>query len=696
LGFKLITESPSWLLLVCAFAGLFYAWLLYRNDKLFTESGPWLVRSMAAFRFFTVTILSIFLLSPMIRTIFKEVEKPIIVVLQDNSESITAIRDSVNFRKNYPEAMNSFLKTIEGDFDVRSFSIGTGLSEVPAYKFNDKETDLSAPINELKARFAGRNLGAIVLATDGLYNKGSNPFYAYSDFKVPIYTIGLGDTAVLKDVLIKGIKHNKNVFSGNTFPVEITVDARKCSGQNVTLSISRNDQILFSKQVAISNNRFNVLVPAFLEANQKGINHYKVSVSSLDDEINYDNNVRDFFVEVTDNRQQILLIANAPHPDLAAIKSIMDVNPNYDLKFSLISDFKGDLNGVNLLILHELPSSGNNAQSVIAAATKLEIPVLYILGSQTGVIAFNNLETGIKINNNRGNFVELLPDPNADFSLFTIDEEHLRRISSFPPLIAPFGNYIVQRNVTAILNQKVGSVKTGIPLMYFSEMGSTKIGVIAGEGIWKWRLSEFAEFSNTEATSSLFMKSVQFLATREKKTPFRLIYKNSYFENEPVVFDSEVYNEAGELINTGEVQITFVNEDGKSFPFTFSRTDKAYSLNAGYLSFGIYKFTASTKIGEKSHTESGTIIINSLQAELSETIANHQLLQSLSNRTGGNFYLSGNLNNLSEELKKRNDIKPVSYTQKKLSDVINLKWIFALLIVLLSAEWFLRKRNGAY
>jgi hypothetical protein len=54
------------------------------------------------------------------------------------------------------------------------------------------------------------------------------------------------------------------------------------------------------------------------------------------------------------------------------------------------------------------------------------------------------------------------------------------------------------------------------------------------------------------------------------------------------------------------------------------------------------------------------------------------------------------MDKLAEKLMAREDIKTISYTEKKLNDLINLKWIFFIILALISAEWFMRKRNGAY
>ena len=78
------------------------------------------------------------------------------------------------------------------------------------------------------------------------------------------------------------------------------------------------------------------------------------------------------------------------------------------------------------------------------------------------------------------------------------------------------------------------------------------------------------------------------------------------------------------------------------------------------------------------------------------TIANHQLLYLLAKRSGGAMMYPHQFDILADLLNGKEDIKPISHSEKKLSDMINLKWIFFLLLSLLSLEWFIRKINGAY
>ena len=160
--------------------------------------------------------------------------------------------------------------------------------------------------------------------------------------------------------------------------------------------------------------------------------------------------------------------------------------------------------------------------------------------------------------------------------------------------------------------------------------------------------------------------------------------------------DAEVYNDNFELINAPDVSITIVNQDKKSFPFTFSKTDKAYSLTAGIFAPGDYHYKAQVKIGEKLYTADGDFSVNALQVEQNETVADHQMLNTLSQKTGGQLFYPSQLSELSALLQSHNDIKTVSYSQMKLIDLVNLKAIFFLLLVMLSMEWFFRKRSGGY
>jgi hypothetical protein len=142
------------------------------------------------------------------------------------------------------------------------------------------------------------------------------------------------------------------------------------------------------------------------------------------------------------------------------------------------------------------------------------------------------------------------------------------------------------------------------------------------------------------------------------------------------------------------VSIQIKNEEGKVYNFLFSRTETAYQLDGGMLPAGNYTYTATTNLGGKKHTAQGVFYVNTLVAEYQLTIANHQLLNTMAMQTGGKMYMPQNLSQILKDIEANEQVKTLSYEDRKYEELINFKWVFALIVMLLTLEWFLRKRNG--
>ena len=550
--------------------------------------------------------------------------------------------------------------------------------------------------DEIETRFSNRNVGAVVIASDGLYNKGQNPLYSATQNKFPVYTIALGDTSVRKDLILTKVLSNRIAYLGNKFPIEIQLSARQLGGKTTTCTVSKGKDVLFSQQVVISGNNFSTSIPVQLDAKETGMQRYTIKLSDVDGEVSFANNVKDIFIDVLDGRQKILILADAPHPDVAAIKNALESNDNYEVNSFIASDFDKSLAGYNLVILDQLPSAKNPIQKLLADIDKAKIPVLYILGSQVSISVFNNIQKDINVPSNGGKMNDVIPVLSKNFSLFTMSDALRNYSSKLSPLQCPFGNYKTNSSVSVFLNQKIGLVETQQPLMLFSQSGEKKTGIICGEGIWRWRLQDFAEHNNQNIFNELIDKTVQYLSAKIDKSFFRVISKNNFYENESIEFEAEVYNDSYELINDPEVNLTITNNEGKKFPFTFNKTTNAYRLDAGVFPVGNYRYEAKVKVGAKIYSEKGEFNVSALQVEITNTIADHQLLYSLAKKNGGAMVYPNQLKKLANLLNAREDIKPISHSEKKLSDMINLKWIFFLLLTLISLEWFIRKINGAY
>lgn len=654
---------------------------------------------MAGLRFCVVTLIVFLLLSPLVRNNKNTTEKPIVVIAQDNSASIVANKDSAFYRHAFKDNWEKNIAELSSHFDVRVMSFGSTLRDSMDYSYNEKETDISSALDEINKRYIGKNLGAVILSTDGIYNKGFDPLYAAHNFKCSIYTVALGDTLVKRDAIVTKVDHNNTAFLGNTFPLQVVVDAQKLEGKSSTLTVSElsngKEDKLFVKPITFNSSEYHSTIPIQLKATNAGLRHYVVKLEPVEGEENLSNNRQDVFIQVIDEKQHVLILS-APHPDVAAITESINSGESFEAESFLPEKFQGTLNKYSLVILNQLPTAGKPITDILASINKLNIPVVYILGSQTDIAAFNRLNIGIKINSmgNKTTDAEAVETPN--FSLFSTDDNYKTYATRLPALATPFGNYQLSPSVNVLFNQEIQSTVTNYPLIAFSTNGNAKYCVIAGEGLFRWKLQDFADHKNHDFFDGLITKIVQYLAVKDDKSFFRIHAPNSYKEDEPIEMDAELYNPSYQLMNDPEVTITITNSEGKNFPFTFSRTSNAYHLNAGMLQAGTYTYNAQVKYGSQLYTKKGEFTVIPVQLESTHTIADHHLLYQLANQHGGKMFFPNQLDELTKALESRDDIKPIIYTHTSYSPIIDLKWIFFLLLILAGTEWFIRKWNGTY
>lgn len=689
---ELILEYPVWYVFLCLLLGAGFSYLLYWKTKLSEDVSTWVLGLLSGLRFTLISFLAFLLLTPLLKSIVREIEKPIIVVVKDNSASIKMGMDSVSLRVFDTEFENT-IKTLSEQFEVKLLTFGSEVKNKNIKLYNEQQTDIYQLFEEVESRFANRNVGALIVASDGLYNKGRNPIYSTSKFNFPIYSVALGDTAEKIDVAINNVTHNKIAFLGNQFPVEMDIVGIQVNGAKVLLKIVKNEKTVFTKNITINNDGFYSSISTMLEAETVGLQRYTVIISEIEDELNIRNNAFDFYVEVLEGRQKVLLLSEGPHPDVAAFKQAIQTNDNYALEVKLLKNIKGQLDEYNLLILNQLNA---NTQQYAKQAAEQSVPVLFLIGSGSSLQLVNNSQIGLSISGNSKQLSEVQGILDQNFSFFTINTELKPLLKQLPPLNAPFGKYNSSTSADVLLNQKIGAVETENPLLYFSKNADHKYGVLLGEGIWRWRLVNYSIEGNHILVDEVIQKTVQYLSLKEDKKRFRVDYNNQFNENESIVMKAQLYNQAYEKINNAEVNIEISDENENTYSYVFGKANDEYRLNAGSLKVGKYKFTATTKLAGEVFIENGEFIIRAIQLESINLKANHKLMNTLSKKTNGEMLYANKVGNLIEIISNKNDIKPISYSHQKLSDLVNLKWVFFVLLGLISVEWFIRKRNGAY
>ena len=696
---SLLTQYPLWLAIFAVLLGVGYALFLYfRNENVVFEKRSRII--MASLRGVAMALLAFLLLAPMLKMIRKQTDKPVIIFAIDNSESIASGKDADFYTKEYPKQLQKIVNDLGKQYDVDAYLVGDENLLVDKEKvnvdFSDKSTNLSALFDDINLLYSNRNVGAVVMLTDGIYNIGSNPYYAAQKVNFPVYTVGLGSDEQATDLFIADIVHNKEVLKGNRAPVEVKVQAGKLSGKTAKLTVSDDKGEVFSKTLQISGNQYFETVSFLVDAEQPGLKRFKVDLDELDGEITYKNNHAQFFIRVIESKDKIAIVYDAPHPDVAAIRSALEISDNYDITVASVDEFKANPSEFGLIVLHQLPSQKHPASSLLSQIRQAGVSSLYIIGTQTDLNAFNGLNTGLQITQSKNMTNNATANYNSNFMLFSFSEEAQQLLPTLPPLLTPFGTYKASVSSNLFMTQRISGVETKYPLFLFNDVNGAKTGVISGTGLWSWKVYDFVNTQNHDAFNEIVNKTALFLVAKNDKSPFRVHHNAVFAENAPVEFSAELYNESHELLNTPDVKLTIKGNGDTTYDAQFSKQNNAYYLNMGELPVGTYTWTAKTQLGNKTYEKSGTFSVQEIFVETANLVADFDMLKSVAQVSGGKFFTRNELENVVKEIKANDNIKPVASYQKKYSMLLTSPWYLAAIVLLLGIEWFLRKWHGGY
>lgn len=660
----MVIDYPWYFVLLCLLAGAAYAaGLYYMGHRRF---GKGVNALLAGMRFVAVTIIALLLLAPVAKRTVHERQKPRLVLEEDCSLSVQMSADSA-----------FTLMDLWDDLEAAGCQLMLNADASHA-----EQTDLGELLDRISP-----DVMAVVLSSDGINNRGQNPTTVAERLGIPVYTVALGDTTPRRDAALRNIRHNRIAYLGNSFPVEITIGVHRLKGRTARLTIADGrGKNVAQQQVAYDDDDFSSTMTFSIPAEAKGLQKYVVSLSLVEGEVEPTNNVQTLYVDVIDGRRKVVIVGNAPHPDLAALKQAVESNPNYEAEVMLADNGKLKVeNDVSLAILHNLPSATHQIPKELE-----NLPQVFVIGCQTDLPRFNALHTGLEIVSKVKKSSEVTAVYNDRFSHFNFDVTDGEAIEQLPPLDAPFGEGKASVSLQSLLTARLGSIDTRQPLVAAMAQGRQHKVFVWGEGLWKWRLADYLNNSSHEHFDRLVSQIVNFTAVTDQRERFIVETERHYSDNDNIVVGAQLYNDAYEPFNTPDATFSLMGDSVKG-DFNFSRDGDGYSLALGRLPEGLYRYTAKTQYNGETLTTEGSFAVEALHLEQANLTADHALLRSISAITGGKMYYPDQLDELRDEL---TSLKPVIYTHTRFSELLNLPWVLILIVLLLGAEWVLRKYHG--
>lgn len=653
----------------------FYQYLFKADNQ---NKTNWL---LAFLRFISVFSLLLLLINPIISRKSIETNKIPLAIVADNSRSISELKAN-DLEKELVEKLTSN-SALKEKFEIHNYTFDEEFYSGKPLDFKGNQSNIDNVATNLK-QLNKNTFYPIVLLSDGNQTIGNDYVYSFQE-SANVFPVVLGDTTTTFDLKINQLNANKYAFLKNKFPVEVFLQYNGNKTISTNFSIEKNGKKISSQTVNFDKKNKVQSLQILLEADRVGLQKYKAVISSSAKEKNTYNNVKNFAVEVIDQRKEIAIISDISHPDLGALKRAIESNAQRKvtlLKANSISDLKK----YNLLVLYQPTSS---FRKVFEANKNLRINTFIVTGMTTDFNLLNQMQSDLefRLTNKKEDFTSSFV---TGFNLFAQNDIQFEQL---PPLENPFGKITEKGSLNTLLTARVNGIEVGNPILTFSEKGNNRSAYLLGENSWKWRMESHVMNQSYEKYDQFIDKIIQYLSTNSAKKSLLVEHESFYNSGETIEIFAQYFNKSYELEENANLSINLTNKSTKSTKnYNFSKANNGYQAIFDGLEPGNYSFQVKETSSNASYNGSFEV----LDFDVEKQFVNPDVakLQQLANQNKGEVIHPNQIDKLIQKLLEKDTYLPVEKSLIKNSPLIDWITLLIILAVSLASEWFIRKYNG--
>lgn len=642
-------------------------------------------------RILVLLFLILILIGSVFRFNFTRSARIPILILVDASKSMSSIENP----RLIEEVINKVKLT---NYRVRIFSFADSIGKMLDYQNpTGLRTDIAQALN-----FAHKQKpGAIVLISDGQHNYGSDPINYAKNSVAPIYTIGIGPKQK-NDLSIEQIRHPIRCFQGDTIDINAHIKYRGFDNQVEVPKLVKIS--LFTRERLIASQTVNFVRPNIIQevafrivAETSGRRNYSLRIESLPEEDNYQNNRKNFIIDVLKGRWQIIYFTNAPSYNTRFILSTLRADKNFTVhplinfvanETKVLTDQPKDklFTEADVLIIDNVSELrlDNTMRNYLQKWIAQSKGILILSGENYRAQTFLNEIAPFefdRMNVARKEYFFNLTDEGIISTLFTT-ATGANLLDNTPPL---WGISVPTKiKPDAIIWAK--SNPDSLPLIGYRKYKNCKTILITGFPIWRLGFSAIETERINSQFQNFLTNLIRFLAIKEVENFRLLTNKNNYLAGEEVVFQLIATTPNGKPWSNLDAKI-LISDTKISLPL-FEISPGNYEGSIQTLLPGTYQVVCQiTQDNKPIGTAKTTITINEQSVE-DITGLNADLLQSIAQASNGRYYSY-------EEFIQEPFTPQLAKYQRRFSLAISYNpYIYIIIALIFSLGLFLRKKAG--
>jgi hypothetical protein len=594
------------------------------------------------------------------------------------------------------------------------------LSTIDSLQTDAARTNITSGLGYVADNLQNEKLGAVLLISDGRHLEGRNPEHLAESYPVPVVTLVVGDTTVQRDLRIQQVISNNISYVGREVPVRVRIRNEGFDTAPITVSLSLDDMTLDSKSIQLPPAGTEVVTELTFVPDTPGFFQYQIDISRFNDELTYRNNSELLALQILERERRVLVVAGAPSPDVASIYRLLADNSEtvvslrtqkaageyYEGTLAEALEPASSSDSPDLVVVIGFPTSRTIPSDIAAISTAADqgASVLFIMDRTTDLSVVQQSLSGylpvtprvIRTEYFDGSFV---PTSRAlQHSVFDItDRRETATWKSLPPIHLNQSTWSVAPGAVVLANTEIRGLTIDDPVLVVNGNAGARSAAILASGFWKWENVPEDLATSSARWAELIANLTQWLVTQEDDRLVRVSPADGILdESESVVFGGQVYDENLTPVSDASVSVSVRSPDGQIFPYQLQTLgDGQYRTDIGTLSAGIYSYEATaTRDGAEIGVDQGTFSIGALAYEFRTPYADPGLMRQIARRSGGFVIDESELNSLPGRLAALPTYSSETISVESQTRLWRLLPFLVILLVLLTAEWFLRKRFG--
>ncbi len=710
-----IAAKSVLLLFAFIIAGIFFTLYIYRFT--IPPVSLFLKRIMSGLRIIALLLLLFVIFELSVNLIKTRKDKPQVAIAIDTSASM-AVKDETGIRAEIIKEVlqNPAFAYLQNNFIMNYYTFSnTTLTHKQADSlfFSGDATNIIQCLQFIKKEFTEKNLAAIIMLSDGNYNRGGNPVRIAEQLGTPVFTVGLGSAEPVKDLAIIEVENNSFCYLDESTPVNVTIRNRGYGEIGLPISLTVNDELIETQMHTLP--ALSELEATFnVTPKITGINKLVISIPVQKNELIEQNNSRTIYIDVLKSRLYIQIYAGSLSPDISFLKNSILSSKRYSVGLLVekpgggFYNYDNDTQDTDIIIFIDFPTAVTDQATLTRLLDAMETnatPLWVITGKNINLKKLSAFENWLpfKCNANYINETQIYAEPGEIGKNHPILQPAMQTstwISAWlklPPIytIHQFQQFWpeTQTLVNARTTSSQQNAKTPGSLVVIRTRQMHKSAAILGYGLWRWELLMRGVGDDSDIYNNFINNMLQWLETKKETSAWQIkTDKQHYNFGEPIKVTVNITKQALAMVNEPELTLLLNHKQGQE-SVTVSRSgDDSYS-NVLYLDkAGDYQLTldSATMSHITNKPDEAVFSIGEYSVELNNTQLQKPTLQDLALNSGGRYVEPDSVALLQKVIHGATRTSAQAWNK----ELWNEKYILFLIIFLLALEWFLRKKKG--